>query len=480
MRKVLVAVLLSLVASSAFAGTITSLSPSSVKVNSGEHFITVYGTAPGNVLVFDGPAGHFERNVNATFSGSVVGWVPEAVVQKSGIHTVKVRNSSGIETNSLNFTVQGFKFFPLVILVPDVLVWQPKTREGGYPKWEVFVVGGEDPSPQWRCDQESGAFLKMGDTVVNCDAWNLNGERASAKFTVSVADRVGPVVSVPEDIRVPARSYEGEIVDFKATADDAIWGEAEVTCSHASGSMFRVGQTVVSCTAADLDGNIGVGAFTIEVVNEDEPRTLSLILPTTIQVEAKDPRGAEIDYDVKVEGSKDPDPIINCFPKSGSLFPLGTTVVNCDVLDHDGWWAQGTFDVAVLDVNEPRYDYIKASPNSIVADGRMWPVTIDLEVSDDLDLSPVCSIVGVTANESIDADDEDKEGTGDYEILEKEEKPTVLLRGDYEKARVYNVWVGCSDFFGNMSHSYAQVIVSTAFGASQEDPPKRRRRAGGK
>jgi hypothetical protein len=44
---------------------------------------------------------------------------------------------------------------------------------------------------------------------------------------------------------------------------------------------------------------------------------------------------------------------------------------------------------------------------------------------------------------------------------------------------VYNIWVGCSDFFGNMTHSYTQVVVTTGFGGTQ-DAPNRRRRAGGK
>lgn len=479
MRKVLVVALFSLVASSAFAGTITSLSPSSVKVNSGEHFLTIFGTAPGNRLIFDGPSGHFERDVTATFSDRVVGWVPEAVVAKSGVYTVKVRNSSGIETNTLNFTVQGFKFFPLAILVPDVLFVQAKSRDGGYVKFEVFVVGGEDPTPSWRCDQESGAFFKMGSTVVNCDAWDDFGERSSAKFTITVGDRVGPIVKVPDDIRVEAKSFEGQIVEFETFADDEIWGQSEVTCTPASGSMFRIGQTAVLCTAVDLDLNIGSAAFIVEVIGDGEPRSLELILPNAMRVDAKDPRGAEVYYEVKVEGTKDPDPIVNCSPKSGSLFPLGSTAVNCDVLDHDGAWAQGSFEVSVLDPSAPFVDSVKPSPSSIVNDGRMWPVTLDIDVRDDLDLAPACSIVGVTSNEKIDADDDDKEGTADYEILEKAEKPTVLLRGEYSRSRVYNVWVGCSDFFGNMTHAYTQVLVTTGFGGTQ-DAPKPRRRAGGK
>lgn len=480
MRKVLVAVLFSVVASSAFAGTITSLSPSKVKVNSGEHFITVYGSAPGSTLLFDGGLGHFERSVTATFSDRVVGWVPEAIIAKSGVYTVSVRDAAGVVTNSLNFTVEGFKFFPLAILVPDVLLVQPRSRDGADVKWEVFAVGGEDPSPQWKCDQESGAFFKMGTTAVRCEAWNVYGERATAQFTINVADRVGPVLSAVDDMRVSAKSYEGAIVDFKApTAWDEIWGDAPVECSHASGSMFRIGKTVVSCTAVDLDGNVGSTAFIIDVVGDSTPNRIELVLPATIQAAAKDPRGAEVSYDVSVTGTKDPDVIINCFPKSGSVFPLGTNIVNCDALDHSGAWAQGTFDVDVLDVNPPLVDYIKPSPDRIVADGRMWPVTIDLEVRDDLDLAPACSITGVTSNEKIDADDDDKEGTADYEIVEKAEKPTVLLRGEYSRSRVYNVWVGCADFFGNITHAYAQVLVSSSFGGAQ-GTGNPRRRAGGK
>jgi hypothetical protein len=480
MRKILVPVFLLLIASSAFAGTITSLDPSSIKVNSGEYFITAFGTSPGNLMIFDGPAGHFERDVSATFSDRVVGWVPEAIVAKSGTYALKVRAANGVETNSLNFTVVGFKFFPLVLLVPDVMIVQPKTREGVTVKFDVFPVGGEDPNPIVECDHKSGDFFPMGITRIKCVATNSFKERAEAQFDVNVADQVGPIVTVPELIRVPARSNEGAIVDFEAKASDEIWGDMPVECAPKSGSMFRIGSTTVVCTSVDLDLNVGAGAFVIEVVGDrGTPEPLKLILPLHVIAEAKDPRGAEVSFDVKVENTKDPNPSINCSPKSGSLFPLGTTVVQCDALDNEGAWGKGTLDVIVLDAKPPEIRFVKASPDKIPQDGRLWPVTIDAEAVDDLDLRPTCAILGVTANENIDAGDEEKPEY-DYQVTDALK---VELRGESTHAtRVYNVWVACSDFFGNMTQTYVQVMVSKDAGAQSSTSPTSttRRRAGGK
>jgi hypothetical protein len=477
MRRILIPVFLLLIAPVVFAGTITSLDPSSIQVNSGEYFMTAYGTSLGNTLVFDGPAGHFEREVSATFSNRVVGWIPEAIVAKSGTHSLKVRAANGVETNSVNFTVVGFKFFPLALLVPDVMIVQPKTREGVTVKFDIFPVGGEDPNPQAKCDYESGAFFKMGQTVVSCTAWNSFGERADAKFTINVADRVGPVVTVPGEIRVSARSNEGAVVEFSAKANDEIWGDMPTDCAPKSGSMFRIGRTAVVCTSVDLDLNVGVGSFVVEVVGPNgTPKPLTLTLPQGLQVEARDPDGAKVEYVVKVEGTKDPNPIINCTPKSGSQFPVGDTTVTCDALDSEGAWGEGSFGVRVVDLKAPDIRYAKPSADKIPPDGRMWPVSIEVEATDDIDLRPTCSIIGVTANEDIDAGDGEEKPEYDYAITDTLK---VELRGETTRAmRVYNVWVGCSDFFGNMAQTYAQVAVSKDAGSNAITGT--RRRAGGK
>ena len=130
-KRTLVVCVFLLFALGASAGTITSISPSSVKVNSGEHFLTIYGSGLGNVVVFDGPAGHFEVNTTASFVGSVAAWVPLEIVGRSGYYNVFVRGGTG-DSNVVTFQVQGFKFWPFVIIVPEVLWVQPLNREGAY------------------------------------------------------------------------------------------------------------------------------------------------------------------------------------------------------------------------------------------------------------------------------------------------------------------------------------------------------------
>lgn len=244
MRKILATAFLLLCAFSASAGTITSLSPNTFRVNSGEHFITVNGTGLGNRLIFDGPAGHFEVDATAIFTGSVVGWVPEAIIQRTGTYTLNVTGPNG-NSGPATFTVTGFKL-PLALLLPEYVRVQPKSRDGGYVKYEVYTIGGSDPSPHVDCDIPSGEFFKMGTTLVTCVATNIYNEVARGSFPVYVRDEVGPVLSVPlEKIQVKADSIEGAKVDYRVSAVDDIYGAVDVDCLPRAGSLFPIGETNV-------------------------------------------------------------------------------------------------------------------------------------------------------------------------------------------------------------------------------------------
>jgi predicted extracellular nuclease len=93
-------------------------------------------------------------------------------------------------------------------------------------------------------------------------------------------DLMPPVVTVPADQQVTAQGPFGALVTYTASATDDIDGSVAVTCAPASGSLFAVGATLVSCTATDAVGNVGSATFTVTVVN---PNTAGLLAGATVQ-----------------------------------------------------------------------------------------------------------------------------------------------------------------------------------------------------
>jgi hypothetical protein len=85
-------------------------------------------------------------------------------------------------------------------------------------------------------------------------------------------DTTPPAFSgVPGAITVEADTPDGAIVAYLApTAADDQDGPVAVECSPASGSLFPVATTLVTCSASDLAGNHAAVTFTVTVEN---PRT---------------------------------------------------------------------------------------------------------------------------------------------------------------------------------------------------------------
>jgi hypothetical protein len=457
-KRLAAAVFVLVAAVSASAGTITSLSPSSVDVNSGEHFLTVFGTKLGNRLVFDGPAGHFETNVSAVFADRVVGWVPEPVVARSGVYSVTVTGDPSGTSGPASFTVRGF-VFPLVLLMPEYVRAQPKTREGVAVTYQVLAAGGKDPNPIVSCDPKSGSFFKMGVTRVNCVATNINGDRATGSFDVIVRDEDPPIFDLPrEPIVVKAQSIEGAVVDFKILAFDEIWGEVQTECLPHSGSVFPIGVTNVLCTATDLDLNVGNVSFPIEVVGDVPFYEFEVIVPDPIFVDSQGPEGAKVEFKIGTSGTEDRDPRITCSHESGQLFPVGTTNVVCDALDRWGMRGRAGFDVTVVDFSFPQILEFFAKPDSLIADNRIYPIDVFVSVVDDIDPRPVCEVYDVTSKEDINLDDTEDPKSYDWSITGP---LTLELRAErFGTSRVYNIWLQCTDFYGNRTITRTPVVVS--------------------
>jgi hypothetical protein len=150
------------------------------------------------------------------------------------------------------------------------------------------------PAPTWTdavsgsgaavCAPASGSTFPLGSTTVTCDATDGAGNAATAvAFTVTVVDTTPPNLTVPADLtNVPATSAAGAPVSYSATATDLV-STPTVSCAPASGSTFAIGTTAVLCTATDAAGNGTQKSFTVTVVDQTVPATLTAnVTPTTI------------------------------------------------------------------------------------------------------------------------------------------------------------------------------------------------------
>lgn len=80
-------------------------------------------------------------------------------------------------------------------------------------------------------------------------------------------DITPPVLTLPANIIVAADiSSCGAAVSFTATATDNSGDPVSISYSPASGSLFSVGNTIVTVTATDLSGNPATGTFTVSVL----------------------------------------------------------------------------------------------------------------------------------------------------------------------------------------------------------------------
>jgi subtilase family serine protease len=211
-----------------------------------------------------------------------------------------------------------------------------------------------DPNPSVACVLTSGSVFPIGTSTVSCSATDQSGNRSSVSFAITVRDTVAPDLSeLPPDRIVEATGPSGAAVSFVLPGvHDAVDVDPLVTCSHASGSLFPLGTTAVTCSVVDDSGNRREGSFSVTVRDTTAPDWLSL--PADRPVEATGPSGAAVLFALPgVHDAVDVDPLVTCSHASGSLFPLGTTVVTCTATDDAANRASSTFAVVVHDSIPP-------------------------------------------------------------------------------------------------------------------------------
>lgn len=197
----------------------------------------------------------------------------------------------------------------------------------------------------------SGSTFALGSTTVSLSSTDTRGNAASASFTVLVVDTTAPSIGAASDLTAEATSAAGATVSFATpTASDLVDGNVAASTAPASGSVFPLGATPVTVSAADSRGNAASRTFTVRVVDTTAP---VINAPGNLVAEATSAAGAAVSYSASASDLVDGSVAVTGSPASGATFPIGTTSVMLSAVDTRGNAAGASFSVTVRDTIAP-------------------------------------------------------------------------------------------------------------------------------
>jgi gliding motility-associated-like protein len=202
----------------------------------------------------------------------------------------------------------------------------------------------------------SGDVFPVGTTTVTYEVVDASGNSAQCSFDVTVNDTQNPTITCPANItQVNDLGVCGANVTYVAPvgADNCPGSVTSLTAGQVSGTVFNVGTTTVTYEVVDASGNSAQCSFDV-IINDTEDPTITCPVDITVSNDLA-VCGAIINYVAPVGAD-------NCLGSvtsltagqaSGTIFPIGTTVVTYQVVDASSNTAQCSFNVTVNDTEDP-------------------------------------------------------------------------------------------------------------------------------
>lgn len=109
-----------------------------------------------------------------------------------------------------------------------------------------------------------------GNRVVYTDDRNGDLNIYAFTFQLRQSDTTPPTIVVPATVHVNATGPGGAVAGYSVTVTDDTDPAPSLSCAPASGSLFAIGDTTVSCTATDSSGNAATASFAVHVAGAAE------------------------------------------------------------------------------------------------------------------------------------------------------------------------------------------------------------------
>lgn len=231
----------------------------------------------GQLKVLDGLKGSVDMAFGINNVSEVVG--VSQITNEAGLptHHAFLYNDNNGETTDLGTLPEGVASVATDINDDGQVVgWSdlPGTESGGrraflYENGEMTDLNSLIPTNSGWVLETADAINKEGQIVgtgTKEDGWKH-------LFLLTLSDTTPPTLSLPADITQEATGPDGAAVTYTATANDTVDGPVTPSCSPSSGSIFPIGETMVSCSATDQAGNTAGGSFKVIVKGAEEQIT---------------------------------------------------------------------------------------------------------------------------------------------------------------------------------------------------------------
>ena len=245
------------------------------------------------------------------------------------------------------------------------------------------------------------------------------GGLATGMISVTVLDTTPPVITVPSDIAAEASGPAGAVVSFITSAIDDVNSSVTTSNNPTSGSVFPLGTTIVTTTASDAAGNMANRTFTVTVVDTTAP---AITVPSNLTIEATGANGAVAIFTTSATDVVSGSVTTSNNHASGSVFPVGTTIVTTTASDAAGNTANLTFTVTVNPWNSA--PVLAAVGNQTIGQGQTLAFTVSATDADvpaqtltySLDAGAPAGAVIVANTGAFSWTTSASEATGDYPV----------------------------------------------------------------
>jgi flagellar hook assembly protein FlgD len=206
-------------------------------------------------------------------------------------------------------------------------------------------------------------LMVAGHYSITVFATDNTGVRAIGPAYLDVIARSGqqaPLLSLPEVVFAEATGPSGANVTFAVSGYSFVAPSPTISCDHASGAMYPLNVTTVTCTATDSGGTTS-GSFEIYVTDTRAPVVnVPADIASSTQV---------VTFTATATDAIDGSIAVTCSPASGDTFPSGQTTVFCSATDAHANSASASFHVTVtlpsFTVSQSAYQFSPAASGTV-------------------------------------------------------------------------------------------------------------------